>query len=170
MDERQHLKAGRSALVALGAVMFAALGVLVWEYIQTKEVTNTAAILVLVGGAGVFALVQRVLGAEAPRSLMGVELPTGADAPSRRQRRRAYLRGALLFAAVLTGLSLAGLALGGTQELTSGLPFAVQGTLGLVALLGAEFLALFAVSYAVDWALGEWSSKAVERQYARLDG
>ncbi|GHF29373.1 hypothetical protein GCM10010218_08160 [Streptomyces mashuensis] len=170
MDERQRLKAGTSALVTLGVVMVAALGVLVWDYARTKEVTNTAAIVVLVGAAGVFALMQRVLGAEAPRSLMGIELPTGADAPSRRRRRRAYLVEALLSAVALTGLSLAGLVLGDRQALTSALPFAVQGTPGPAALLATEFVALFAVSYAIDRALGEWSSKAVERQYARLDG
>lgn len=64
MDERQQVTAGKAALITLALICLGSLGFLAWEYLRTGEVTNTPAVLILVGSAGLFALIQRMFGAE----------------------------------------------------------------------------------------------------------
>ena len=164
MDERQALNAGKAALITLTLIMLGALGILTVEYLQTKDVTNTAAIVVLLGAGGLFWAFQRMFGAEAPRSFLGRELPTGPTAGERTQRRKAYLLDAALFAGAMTVLAAGGLMLGDPDAFGS-LP--IPGGIASVGILGA--IVSFALMFGLNWLLGESSSKAVEKRLARLE-
>ena len=62
MDERQELNAGRASMIVLGVIALIALGVLAWEYITTKDVTNGWAIATLLGSGALLALLTRTMG------------------------------------------------------------------------------------------------------------
>ncbi|MFT3875021.1 MAG: hypothetical protein QM708_01125 [Propioniciclava sp.] len=164
MDERQAINAGKAALITLAVICLGALGVLVWEYATTKEVTNTAAVAVLLVSGGLFWAFERMFGAEAPRSLLGRELPTGATAAERAERRRAYAVDALALAISGVVLGIGGFMLGDPDAFGSlGLPGGpVTG-----AVLG--FVALFVISFSLSWLVGEADSRAVEKRLARLE-
>jgi len=168
MDERQELNAGRAALLTLTVVVLGALGVLAWEYVTTKNVTNMPAVLVMMGGGTLFVLFERMFGAQAPRSILGVELPTGQDAADTRTRRRSYLLDALLTAAGLTVLGTGGLALGDPDALDSVL-LGLKGTSGLIVAGTLGFIVMTAITFGLNLALGESQSRSVERRYARLE-
>lgn len=164
MDERQQLTAGKAALGALFCVMIGAIAVLGWEYVTTKEVTNTAAIITVLGAGGLFWVFQIMFGAEAPRSMFGKELPTGPTPAERRTRTVAYLIDSLAFTIAMTVLALGGYFLVGDKTAAvdiAGMPFLAALALGAIA--------LFAISFALTWALGEAESRAVERRIARLE-
>ena len=80
MDERQELNAGKAAMIVLMLVVLVALGVLVQDYLADHEVTNGWAIATVLGAGGLFVLLNHLFGAEAPKDLLGRELPTG-DTP-----------------------------------------------------------------------------------------
>ena len=164
MDERQELNAGRSAMIVLAVVMLGALGVLAWEYIRTQDVTNTAAIVVLLGTGGLFLLLQRMHGAEAPRSVLGHELPTGPTPQEKAERRRAYLIDSVLFAGAMTVLTFGGILMGDASDL---LP--IEGPLGLLLLAVLEFVGGGLIFYAITYLLGESASRSVEKKLARLE-
>ena len=164
MDERQTLNAGKAALITLAVICLGALGVLVWEYVRTKEVTNGAAVLVLLVAAGLFWAFERMFGAEAPRTVFGHELPTGDTSAERAQRRRAYAADAALFAGAATVLAIGGFLIGDPDALTSlGLPGGpvTGGVLG--------FVTLFTLSFGLSWLIGEADSRAVEKRLAQLE-
>lgn len=162
MDERQELKAGRAAMITLGVLTMGALGVLAWEYLTTKDVTNTAAVVVLLGGGGLFALLQRMTGAEAPRSLLGLELPTEDTPQARSRRTRAYLVDSVATGGAMTGLAVAGVALGDQ----SALPPVLTGVPGMVLGAALTFAVLGGLTFVLDKAMGESASRAVERRLA----
>ena len=163
MDERQSVNAGKAALITLALIALAALGVLVVEYLQTKDVTNGAAILVLLGAGGLFWVVDRMFGAEAPRTLLGAELPTG-DTPAERQRRRnAYALDAGLFAVAMTVLSIGGFMFGDPAALDA-LP--IPGGVVTTGILG--LVVMFALMFGLNWLLGESQSKSVEKRLAAM--
>ena len=165
MDERQELNAGRAAVIVLMLLVLGAIGVLAWEYVTTKDVANTTAVVVLLGAAGTFALFQRMFGAEAPRGLWGVELPTGADAASKAERRRWYLLDSAVRSGLWTAATIGAIWFG---DLGAGwLPFGT-GAAGLVVAAVLEFVVGFAIFYAITWASGEQQSRAVERKLAAL--
>lgn len=163
MDERQTLNAGKAALIALAALCVGALGVLAWEYITTQAVTNGAAVLVILVAAGLFWVFERMFGAEAPRTVFGRELSTGATPIERTERRRAYAADAALFAGAMTVLAVGGFMIGDPDALTSlGLPGGpvTGGVLG--------FVTLFALSFGLSWLIGEADSRAVEKRLALM--
>lgn len=166
MDERQELNAGRSAMIVLAVVMMGAVGVLGWEYLTTREVSNTPAIVVLLGTGGLFVLLQRMYGAEAPRTVLGKELPTGPSAAEVAERRRAYAVDAALFAGGLTVLTLGGLLIGDPGFLEF-LP--VGGAAGIALLVLLELVGGGLIFYAFNWLLGESASRSVEKRIARLE-
>lgn len=166
MDERQELNAGRAAMITLGVLTIGALVVLAVEYVTTKTVTNMAAMAVLLGGGVLFSLIQRMQGADAPRSMIGLELPTGASDADKAKRRRAYLLDAAAFGVAMTALAVVGLAMGDP----SAVPAIVAGPVGMVLGGLVTFVAAFAFAFAVDHVLGESSSKAVERRLTKLEG
>lgn len=168
MDERQELNAGRAALMALTVIMLGALGVLAWEYVTTKDVRNTGAILILLGSGLLFFIFQRLFGAEAPRTLFGVELPTSSDPVSVASRRRAYAVDALVTAAGMTAVeAVATLSLDRAAQ-PSWLASLLTGPMLAVSLV-ASFVVLAMLSYALTFVLGEQASAAVERRLARLE-
>lgn len=168
MDERQEANAGKAALAVLALIMIGAVGVLGWEFVTTNDVRNTGAIVVLLGGAGLFLLFQRMFGAEAPRNAFGVELPTGPDAASRATRRRAYLVDAAIAAAGLAVLTVAAFAATGTHDLP--FPFPLTGIPALIGVGLIEFAVIGVLAYLLNHAAGESLSRAVERRHARLGG
>lgn len=168
MDERQELNAGRAAMITLMVVCLGALGVLVWDYLQDEEVTNTGAIIVLLGSGGLFWLFNRMFGAEAPRSVLGHELPTGPTPEEKAVRRRSYALDAGLFSVALAVLSVGGLLLGDTQGMGE-LPAALQGTTGLVVGALLSLVAGFVVFFGLNYLGGEQQARAVERKLARLE-
>ena len=98
MDERQELNAGRASMIVLGVIALIALGVLAWEYITTKDVTNGWAIATLLGSGALLALLMRTMGGpETPRTLLGTELPTGSSAAETAERRKWYLIDSVAF-------------------------------------------------------------------------
>lgn len=164
MDERQSVNAGKAALITLALISFGAIGVLVFDYVQNKEVTNGAAVITLLGAGGLFWIIDRMFGAEAPRSLLGAELPTGPSAGERGRRRNSYALHAGLFAIALTVLSVGGLAIGdpdafGTLPLPGGI--VTSAVLGLTVMFGLAF--------GLNWVLGESQSKSVEKRLAALE-
>lgn len=164
MDERQALNAGKAALITLAVICVGALGFLTWEYVRTKEVTNTAAVLVLLVAAGLFWVFERMFGAEAPRTVFGHELPTGDSPSERAQRRRAYAADAALFAGAATVLAVGGFMIGDPDALASlGLPGGpvTGGVLG--------FGTLFALSFGLSWLIGEADCRAVEKRLAQME-
>ena len=164
MDERQTINAGKAALITLAVVALGALGMLVWEYFRTKDVTNTAAVAVLLTAGGLFWMFERMFGAEAPRTMLGRELPTGATPDERARRRNAYASDAALFALATTILGAGAFMLGDPDALASlGLPGGALtgGVLG--------FVALFALCFSLSWLVGESDVRAVEKRLARLD-
>lgn len=166
MDERQELNAGRAAMIVLFLLMMGAVTVLGWEYLRTREVTNTAAVVVLLGAGGLFVLLERTFGAEAPRTLLGAELPTGQTPEERAQRRRAYLVDSGLFAVAMTALTFGGLLLGDTQGLDV-LP--VDGAAGLALLAVLELVGGGLIYYVITWILGESAARSAEKRLARLE-
>lgn len=164
MDERQELNAGRAAMIVLAVLMIGCVAVLGWEYLRTQEVTNTAAIVVMLGAGGLFVLIQRMFGAEAPRTFLGQELPTGSSAAEKAGRRRAYAVDAGLFAVAMTGLTFGGILLGDATDL---LP--IEGPLGLALLAALELVGGFAIFYAFNWVLGESAARGVEKKLSRLE-
>lgn len=164
MDERQAINAGKAALITLALISFGAIGVLVFDYVQNKNVTNGAAVLVLLAAGGLFWVIDRMFGAEAPRSVLGAELPTGPSDAERTRRRNSYLLDAGLFAVALTVISVGGFALGDPDAFGS-LP--IPG--GPVAVAALGFVAMFAITFGLNWLLGESQSKAVEKRLARLE-
>lgn len=164
MDERQAINAGKAALITLAVIALGAIGVLTVEYVQTKDVTNTAAVAVLLGSGTLFWAFERMFGAEAPRSLTGRELPTGSTDPDRVARRNSYLVDAALFAVAMTVLGLAGLALGDADAFGT-LP--IPGGIVSVAILGA--IVSFGLMFGLNWLLGESSATSVEKRLARME-
>ncbi|MCE1179202.1 MAG: hypothetical protein LWW86_09290 [Micrococcales bacterium] len=146
-----------------------ALGVLAWEYIRTSEVTNTGAVLVLLASGGLFAVLQRMFGAEAPRSVLGAELSTGPSPEEVATRRRSYALDAALFAVALLVLAIAGFAMGDTAALRDSLAFAASGPAVLALFAAIDLVVTFALFYAVNRFLGESAARAVERRLARLE-
>ncbi|WP_016996024.1 hypothetical protein [Kocuria atrinae] len=167
MDERQELNAGRSAMIVLSVVMFGAVAVLAWEYIRTQEVTNTAAIVVLLGTGGLFLLLQRMHGAEVPRSALGHELPTGSTPQEKSERRRTYAIDAAMFAIALTALTLAGIYLVGDTSSLDILP--VGGTAGIGLLVALELIGGGLIFYAFNWVMGESAARSVEKRLRKLE-
>ena len=168
MDERQELNAGRAAMLVLLVIVLGSLAVLTWEYIRTQEVTNTAAIVTMLGAGGLFALFLRLFGAEAPRNVLGQELPTGATREEKRERVRSYATDAGLFAVAMAALSGAGLAMGdaGASEAIPGL---LQGTAGMILGGVLAFVVTFALMFGLNYASGEQQSRAVGRKLAAED-
>lgn len=166
MDERQELNAGRAAMIVLAVLMIGCVGILGWEYVRTDEVTNTAAIVVMLGAGGLFVVLQRMFGAEAPRSFLGHELPTGSTPQEKTERRRAYAIDAGLFAIAMTVLTFGGLLLGDLTDLEI-LP--VGGAAGLALLAVLELVGGFVIFYAFTWFMGESAARGVEKKLARLE-
>lgn len=168
MDERQELNAGRAAMITLMLICLGALGVLTWEYIRTQEVTNTAAIVVLLGAGGLFWLFNRMFGAEAPRSVLGQELPTGSTPEEKQQRRRSYAIDAGLFSVALAAMSVGGLALGDAAAFGE-VPEIMQGPAGMAIAGVASLVIGFAIFYGFNYLSGEQQARAVERKLDRLE-
>lgn len=164
MDERQELNAGRAAMIVLALLMIGCVAVLGWEYVRTQEVTNTAAIVVMLGAGGLFVAMQRMFGAEAPRSFLGHELPTGPTPQEKAERRRAYAIDSGLFAIAMTVLTLGGILMGDATDL---LP--IQGPAGLALLAVLELVGSFVIFYAFTWSMGESAARSVEKKMARLE-
>lgn len=154
-------------MIVLSLVMFGAVVVLAWEYIRTQEVTNTAAVVVLLGTGGLFVLLQRMYGAEVPRSVLGKELPTGAAPEDKVERRRTYAVDAALFAVALTTLTLAGIFLIGDTSTLAALP--VDGAAGLVLLVALELVGGGLIFYAFNWVMGESAARSVEKKLRKLE-
>ena len=168
MDERQELNAGRAAMITLMLICLGALGVLTWEYIRTQEVTNTAAIVFLLGAGGLFWLFNRMFGAEAPRSVLGQELPTGSTPEEKQQRRRSYAIDAGLFSVALAAMSVGGLALGDAAAFGE-VPEIMQGPAGMAIAGVASLVIGFAIFYGFNYLSGEQQARAVERKLAKLE-
>lgn len=167
MDERQEANAGRVAMIVLMVVMLGALGVLAWEYIRTQEVTNTPAIVVLIGTGALFFVLERIFGAEAPRNFFGQELPTGSSPQEKAERRRAYAVDAGLFAVAITAMTFGGIFLLGDTTDLDVLP--VSGAPGLALLAVLELVGGGLIYYAITWALGESAARGVEKKLDRLE-
>lgn len=167
MDERQELNAGRASMIVLGVITFGALGVLVYDYIVNKDITNGWPFVVLLGAGGLFALLTRLMGgAEAPKTFLGKELPTENTPEAKGERRRAYLIDAGLFAIALSALSVIGLLLGDGQAIV---PAFLQGTAGLLIGGALSLVAGFALYYGFNYLMGEQASRSVERRLARYE-
>lgn len=164
MDERQSINAGKAALITLALICIAALGVLVVDYLQNKNVTNGAAVVVLLGAGGLFWVIDRMFGAEAPRSVLGRELPTGSSDAERTARRSSYALDAVLFATAMTVLSIGGFLIGDPDALGS---IPIPG--GPVAVGALGFVVMFALMYGLNWLLGESQSRSVEKRLAALE-
>ncbi|XVX19452.1 hypothetical protein ACQP1U_14225 [Actinomycetota bacterium] len=169
MDERQEINAGKAALIALALICMGALGVLAWEYVRTDDVTNTGAVVVLLVSGGLFAVLQRMFGAEAPRSVLGTELPTGPSPEETATRRRSYALDAALFAVALLVMAIAGFAMGDTAALRDSLPFAASGPAMLALFAAIDLVVSFVFFYAVNWFMGESAARSVEKRLARLE-
>ena len=167
MDERQELNAGRAAMIVLMVLVLGALGVLGWEYIRTQEVTNTPAMVVMLGAGGLFFILERVFGAEAPRTFFGHELPTGTSREERNERLRAYAVDAALFAVAMTALTFGAIYLLGDTASLDMLP--VDGAAGLALLAGLELVGGGLIYFAINWILGESAARGVEKKLARLE-
>lgn len=168
MDERQELNAGKAAMIVLMLVVLVALGVLVWDYLADHEVTNTWAIVTLLGAGGLFVLLNHLFGAEAPKDIFGRDLPTGDSAAERSERRRSYLLSAVVLALGLTVIGVGGLLLG-DREAMDWLPTFMAGTVGLVLTGIVSFVAEVAIFYGVNHVLGETQARAVERSIAKYN-
>lgn len=168
MDERQELNAGRASMIVLGVIALIALGVLAWEYITTKDVTNGWAIATLLGSGALLALLMRTMGGpEAPRTLLGTELPTGSSAAEKAERRKWYLIDSVAFSAAVSAISVVGLLMGDPDALD--LPQFLRGTIGAVGAGIVSFVVGFGVYYLITMLTGEEKSRAVERRLARLE-
>lgn len=168
MDERQELNAGKAAMIVLMLVVLVALGVLVQDYLADHEVTNGWAIATVLGAGGLFVLLNHLFGAEAPKDLLGRELPTGDTPQEKAERRRSYLVNAVLLALGLTVLGVGGLLLGDRAAM-DWLPTFMAGTTGLVLTGVVSFLAEVAVFYGVNHVLGEMQARSVERSIAKYN-
>ncbi|HJE50722.1 MAG TPA: hypothetical protein K8V15_01860 [Tessaracoccus flavescens] len=167
MDERQELNAGRASMIVLGLIALVALGVLVYEYVTTKDVNNGWAILTLLGSGGMLALLMRMIGgAEAPKTFLGKELPTEDTSEAKAERKRAYLIDAGLFAIAIAALSVVGLTLGDTQAIV---PAFLQGTAGMIVGAALSLVGGFVIYYAFNYVVGESASRSVEKRLARYD-
>lgn len=154
----------RRAGNVLFVVTIGCLGWLTWEYVTTKDVTNTTAVVLMLGSGALFSAFYSMFGAEAPTSMFGIELPTGATREERVTRVRSYLLDSGVFTLAMVALSVVGYFLVGDKgafDNAFGLP------LPIAALLAA--LATFAIYFVVTWALGEAESRAVERRLAKLE-
>lgn len=167
MDERQELNAGRASMIVLGVIVFGALGVLVYDYIVNKDITNGWPFVVLLGAGGLFALLSRMMGgAEAPKTFLGKELPTEDTAEAKAERRHAYLIDAGLFAVAVSAFSVIGLLMGDGQAIV---PAFLQGTAGLVIGAAISLVVGFALYYGFNYLVGESASRSVEKRLAKYD-
>ena len=154
-------------MIVLGLVAMVALGVLAWEYITTKDVTNTWAIVTLLGTGGLFLLLTRMIGgAEAPKTFLGKELPTESTAEAKAERRRAYAIDAGLFAIAMAALSVVGLSMGDAEAVT---PAFLKGTTGYVVGGAIGLIGGFAIYYGFNYLVGESASRSVEKKLARYE-
>lgn len=167
MDERQELNAGKAALAVLGIIMLVCVGILAWEYIRTNNVTNTPAIVTMIGAGGLFVVFQRMFGAEAPRTVFGRELPTGPSPAERSERKRAYAVDAATFAVALVVFAVVGFFMGDAEALdTIAIPGLGSGTVALVAATAIGTVLGFGIFYGLNYLFGESASRSVERAIA----
>ena len=167
MDERQELNDGRASMIVLGLIALVALGVLVYEYVTTRDVNNGWAILTLLGSGGMLALLMRMIGgAEAPKTFLGKELPTEDTSEAKAERRQAYLIDAGLFAVAVSAFSVIGLLMGDGQAIV---PAFLQGTAGLVIGAAISLVVGFALYYGFNYLVGESASRSVEKRLAKYD-
>lgn len=167
MDERQELNAGRAAMAVLGVICLVALGLLVYDYIVNKDITNGWPFAVLLGAGGLFALLNRIGGgAEAPKTFLGRELPTEMTADAKATRKKAYAVDAGLFAIAIAAFSVVGLAIGDADAI---LPAFLQGPAGYVVGALISLVAGFAIYYGFNYLIGEEASRSVEERLARYE-
>ncbi|MDO5676829.1 MAG: hypothetical protein Q4G35_04895 [Propionibacteriaceae bacterium] len=166
MDERQLAKAGGAALITLFIIGLVGLGFAVWDYVSHKDITQPWGILLAIGAWGVFYLMYRLMGKEAPRTLLGQELPTGDSAGEKATRKRWHLIDAALLAGAMTALTV-GAFLIGDLTVFDGLPLSGPALLAVGAVV--ELVITFVIFYAINRIFGELGARSYERHLARME-
>lgn len=168
MDERQTMNAGKAAIAALFLVVMVCLGIAAWDYFSNGRIDHGWPIIVMVLGAGLFWMLESLLGAEAPRGVLGEELPTGSSSSARRVRFASYALSAAGLAAGLTLVGALGYFLADDKQAFDLLP--ISGAGGPVGLFVVSFVAEIVIFFALNVLLGEMAARRHERTLARLEG
>lgn len=168
MDERQKLNAGNAAMILLFLVGLGSFGYVAWDFLAHKEITNTPVMVAMLVGWGLFYLFYQIIGGEAPKSLLGKDLPTSASRTDRAARRRSYALDAALLAAGMSALTVGALAMG-VPDAMDRIPGMPSGIAALIITAIVEFVITAAIFYLIDRWLGESAARAHERRLDRLE-
>lgn len=168
MDERQKLNAGSASMIILFLGGLGALGYVIWDYVAHGDITKPIVLVLMLAMWGLFYLLYQVFGGEAPKNMLGHELPTGTRDEDRRARRRSYLVDAVLTAGYLTGLSVVA-AMFLTPDAGFLIPGPLQGTALIAVSAVVEFVLVLVVFYGISYWMGEAASRSYERKMAKLE-
>ena len=168
MDERQKLNAGSASMIILFLGGLGALGYVVWDFVAHDDITKPSVLVIMLVAWGLFYLLYQVFGGEAPKNLLGQDLPTGNGDEDRSVRRRSYLIDAFISAVLMTALSVMA-ALFITPDAAFLIPGPLQGPALIAVSAAVEFGVVLAIFYSVDRWMGESASRSYERKMAALE-